>query len=540
MSPLKTFIQSRGEARWRSFDEATKKPEAAQARLLLNILSRNQDTEYGRVHGFSQITDARSFAEAVPVNTFSDLAPYIEKMKEGRENILTAEPLVMFNLTSGTTDKPKFLPVTRKGRELTARASRLWFYRALLDHPSYLDNSVFLISGARIEGRTPAGVPYGSASGMVLGSLPQRLRRTVLPPAVSEIKDYDLRYYLMARLSLAEEISFIGTPNPTTLIRIAETGILHQDEIIRSIHDGTTGRAIPRKIVAALRPDPARARFLEGVIRRHSELLPSACWPELKLIGCWLGGSVGFQAAKLARYYGENTPKRDIGYMASEGSMTIPHEDNTPAGILALDNNYYEFIPEDENNTPHRPPLRCHELEPGGRYRIVLTNWNGLYRYDINDIIEVRGFYHRTPVIAFLRKGEDMLNITGEKLHVNHIIKAFERLEEELKLTVDRFRVVPNYEKTRYEILMRPPRELPKEYLKNTVLPFIDEALCEANIEYNAKRKSKRLLPPCIHLMAPAWEEAARRNNHVQYKWRMTSPEMSEPDAGQIIETIEA
>jgi hypothetical protein len=91
----------------------------------------------------------------------------------------------------------------------------------------------------------------------------------------------------------------------------------------------------------------------------------------------------------------------------------------------------------------------------------------------------------------------------------------------------------------RYQILMRLPLELPDEYLKNTVIQFLDKALREANIEYDAKRASRRLLPPCIHLMSPSWEEAARRNLHAQYKWRMTAPEISGSDAGHILETIE-
>ncbi|MHC4251578.1 MAG: GH3 domain-containing protein [Planctomycetota bacterium] len=235
---------------------------------------------------------------------------------------------------------------------------------------------------------------------------------------------------------------------------------------------------------------------------------------------------------------------RDLGYAASEGSFTVPYRDGTPAGILALQGTYFEFIPEGEDAARGTGTLRCHELEDGKRYRVILTNHNGLYRYDINDVVEVRGFHNRTPMIAFVRKGGDMLNITGEKLHVNHLLKAFRRVEDELGLGVVRFRAVPNYAHLRYEMLVHVAPQSSSEFLGGTVLPFIDRTLCEANVEYSAKRKSRRLRPPCIHVMDSSWEESARRlapsagRRDVQYKWHMVAPALSEEDARHIRQTV--
>lgn len=513
----------------------------------------NRETEYGKEHAFSEMTDADTFAKRVPVNTFSGLAPYVERMKDGERNVLTADQPVMFNLTSGTTDQPKYLPVTQRGMALTAGAASQWLYRALEDHPSLLDHSFLCISSASVQGRTRSQIPYGSASGMIYRNLPHVLRRSfALPFAVSDLRDYALRYYVMARIALGKELSFIATPNPTTLIKIAETGIQHEEEIVRSIHDGFISCTWPFDLSredsrvlsllgASLRPNRARASSLQQVIEQQGKLVPSACWPELKLIGCWLGGSIGFQADKLFAYFGESVPKRDIGYLASEGWITIPYQDNTPAGILALHNNYYEFIPEHESIAPGTPALRCHELEQGKRYRIILTSPNGLYRYDIHDVIEVQGFYAQAPLIAFLRKGNDMLNIIGEKLHVNHLVKALRSVKDEHGVTVTHFRAVPNHEEVRHEMLMHIESAPSEELLRNAILPCIDSALSEANVEYAAKRKSKRLGPPCIHVMAPSWAEAVRRagRSDIQYKWQMVARQMSDLDARHIRHTVE-
>lgn len=553
---LKTAMWLKGSLIQRSFDRATRDPQTVQTTLLADILKNNQKTQYGQECGFSQIATPDTFARTVPINTFSDLSPYVERMKKGGRNILTHDQPVLFNLTSGTTDKPKYVPITKKGSALVADTLYQWLYRVLQDHPTFADHSIICISGASIEGKTESGIPYGSASGMMYESMPRVLHRSLaLPFLLSEIKDYDLRYYVMARIALENDVSFIVTPNPTTLIKLAETGIRHQEEIIRSIRDGIlscawSGQKSPEDsrifdiINARLRPNRVKAKLLEQVIQQHSTLIPHACWKDLKLIGCWLGGSIGFQADKLATYFGHDVPKRDIGYIASEGSMTIPYEDNTPAGILALHNNYYEFIPADESSTTGAMPLQCHELEVGKQYKIILTNRNGLYRYDIHDIIEVRGFYNSTPVIAFSRKGDDMLNITGEKLHVNHFIEAFRRLKVTHDLSVTQFRIVPNYHDLRHELLIHLGSEVSQGFLRDTVLPLIDKSLSESNIEYDGKRKSKRLNPPCFHVMDESWSDDVSRcfiksgYRDVQYKWRTVATDISDVDARHIQYTI--
>ena len=101
---------------------------------------------------------------------------------------------------------------------------------------------------------------------------------------------------------------------------------------------------------------------------------------------------------------------------------TAPKQDGTAAGVLAVHASFFEFIAEEEIDAPCPAARLAHELEEGRRYYVLLTGANGLYRYDLNDIVEVRGFHHRTPKVAFVRKGRDMVSITGEKLHLNHPI----------------------------------------------------------------------------------------------------------------------
>src|SRR5207245_30063 len=103
---------------------------------------------------------------------------------------------------------------------------------------------------------------------------------------------------------------------------------------------GEIRRQLARRI---RRPAPDQARRLEQIVERTGTLYPRDYWPA-PIIGCWLGGTAGYQARHLAEYFGD-APKRDIGLVSSEGRHTIPINDDTPDGVLAVTANYYEFVP---------------------------------------------------------------------------------------------------------------------------------------------------------------------------------------------------
>jgi hypothetical protein len=553
---LKSVVKAEGGPLKQSFDKLTKAPQVVQKDYLLRILSKNSRTEYGRKYNFKKIKDETDYCKNVPITGYPDLEPYINKIVNGSKNVLTAETPFMFNLTSGSTDKPKFIPVTNTTQKRTALLMRHWLYRTLLDHPSFLNKFIFTIAGSAIEGHTQNGIPYGSASGLLYNKLSKIIQSSyVLPFIVSDIQNYDLRYYVMDRLAFEKDISFICTPNPSTLMKLAEVGVQYQEEIIRSIQNGClfTSRAfevntndfkIVDLINSFLKPNRSRSQFLNQVIKDNGMLLPYCLWPSLKIIGCWLGGSVGAQADNLSTYYGD-VPKRDVGYMASEGSFTLPYEDHTPSGILALQNNYYEFIPEDSGPDKNPQVLQNHELEVGKNYNIILTNESGLYRYDINDTIRVEKFYNNTPVLAFVRKTSDILNITGEKVHVNQLIMTFKEIEKKFNVEIKQFRVVSNLSNFRYDIFLEIGQAVAKEMLINSVLPAIDLILARNNIEYAQKRGSKRLKAPCLHVMASSWEAGVKKQliesgkRDIQYKWKNISSDFVEVDREYVKYTVE-
>ena len=554
---LPTWIRAKGYLLARQADRDSCHPEQTQLEGLLRILRKNARTEYGMRYGFGTIRGAKDYATRVPVVEYSDIEADVDRMKQGGTHILTDEPTILFSLTSGTSDRPKFIPITHSGQKRTRQLMTQWFHRALRDHPTLLDKGVLDITGSPVEGRCACGIPYGSASGMIQATMPGVMRRTFCtPPEVSQIHDYDLRYYAIARFAYATELSFIGTPNPLTLIKLAETGTLRAEEIIRCVHNGwfseslrnghdCVSAGIPLSWKAALSPQRSRAAFLAGILEKAGALHPRDCWPNLALIGCWLGGSIGFHANSLTTSYG-NIPRRDLGYMASEGSITIPLADTTSSGPLALRNHYYEFIPLTHDGSAEPAILGAHELDAGRCYRILLTNENGLYRYDINDIVRMDGFHKHTPLISFVRKSGTMTNIVGEKLHLNHVLFAMENLQSQFSLGIRQFRVASDMAMRRYDVFLDIPQDLSADFLRETLLPSLDDSLCECNIEYAAKRKSGRLHPPRIHLMMPGWEQSAQLEHatflrrDTQYKWHPLVSEILAVDLRYIGRTVDS
>ena len=88
-------------------------------------------------------------------------------------------------------------------------------------------------------------------------------------------------------------------------------------------------------------------------------------WPNLRVLGCWLGGSAGLQARRLREFFGQDVALRDPGFRASEATMALPFRDESAAGILATQVNFYEFIPENQADDEIPTVLEAHELRAG-------------------------------------------------------------------------------------------------------------------------------------------------------------------------------
>jgi GH3 auxin-responsive promoter len=506
------------------FEQATQDPVATQQQLLRQIMSQNRDTEYGRAYKFAAIQTLDDFRQNVPVVGYEAISHYIDRVTQGETNVLTAEAPLLFAQTSGTTGDPKYIPVTptcRKGGGM-----KVWMHYARLAHPRAFAGKLLTIVSPAIEGHTDGGLPFGSTSGMVVKEMPKVVQSAyAVPYDIYEISDYNAKYYTIMRLGLQENISLVATANPSSILKLAEIADHFADSLIRDVHDGTLSNTITlepeirRVIEEQLRPLPRRAQELEAArLRRNGKLLPADYWPSLALLGCWKGGTVGAYIERLRDWYApegkEMPPVRDMGYLASEARMSIPVSDQGAGGVLTVHLNLFEFVSADQvDEDPYQEGqwnfLGVGEIEVGHEYYVFITTTGGLYRYDMNDIIEVVGHYNRTPVIEFRRKGRGMTNMTGEKLSVNQLMEAMARADAAVEAAIHHYRAEPDYTESRYVFKVEAGQLSAESH--GDLLRAIDQALGELNIEYQAKRSSGRLRAPILQVMRTGWYQRQKQ-----------------------------
>ena len=550
----RAIVHARGIVAERPFEQCLRDYKSVQLALMDELCRTNAKTVFGRAHGFSKIHTLDAWRTQVPIREYEAYRPWIDRILNGDKQVLTHDEPFMFTSTSGTTGQPKLIPVTEAWKEELAAIMRLWIHRASLKHKRMLSKKIVSIVSPAIEGYARNGLPIGSMSGITYQRVPAAARRNyAVPYGVMTVGDYDLRYWLALRLAVEADVSLAVIPNAATLVKMGELAVDHADALIGAIHDGKLGvsshdlgawhaqvAAVERK----LQPNPKRARELERAAARRGSLRLEDAWPHLALVSCWLGGSAGQGIHRLRRYIGDRPVLRDLGLRASEGTFTVPISDNTAAGVATGHANLFEFIPASEMEAANPRTLLGHELEEGQEYDLVVTHRSGLYRYDMNDIIRCEGFVGTAPVMGFVRKGRDMLNITGEKLHVNHVLAAEAALRGSFSTDLRQFRFIPDAPGLRYDLLVEFEGELADDDLHRFIDAF-DEALGAQNEEYHAKRKSKRLQSPRLCVMERGWAESQRRGDIAsgkrdgQYKWPVFRPGWDESSQQQVVQVID-
>jgi len=507
--------------RLRAFEAATHHPRQVQEQLLERILDQQRHTDFGRRHHFAEITSIAAFRHNLPVAGYEYFAPYIDRVGRGDTSALLADSKIhMFAMTSGTTAARKYIPVTSQYLADYRRGWNMWGLQVFRDHPEVRFRPIVQMSGDWQEFRSAAGIPCGAVTGLTATMQMRIVRRLYcVPPCVARVKDAAAKYYVALRLSMPRRVGMIIAANPSTLVNMARAGDAERESLIRDIHDGTlsTRFNIPDDVRAALHsrlrtPNPQRARELERLAEREGALYPKHYWPSDCLIGNWTGGSVGAYLRHFPKYYGD-TPVRDVGLIASEGRMTIPVADSTPSGILDITTHYFEFIPEDEINSPQPTVLSAHEVEEGKTYFILPTTAYGLYRYNIYDVVRVTGFHNRTPLIEFLSKGAHVANITGEKLSEYHVVGAMTEALREHNMTLTAYSVAPCWhDEMPYYGLFIERGDLADRAQGVRLTESLERRLCVLNIEYAAKRESARLGPLRLALLSSgAWQSWDRQ-----------------------------
>jgi hypothetical protein len=523
-SPLlkKILLSAAGAPLFKQLDQASGDIKSTQKRVLTSIIEHSKDTIFGKKHHFSAIKSFNDYQKAVPVRDFEGHRPYIEKMCRGEADVLFPGKPLFYNTTSGTVDKPKLIPVSAPYfKKAYSEINRLWFASCLRDNPKLFHGQNLSAVAPAIEGHVEDGTPFGSISGMAYLNIPKVLKDLYSTPyPIISIRDYQAKYYAMMRCALATTISYIITINPSTLIQFHRTVLENGPDIIKDIHDGTLRPDVAAqidpterfKVLKQLTPNPAKAKQLESIFQTHEEhLLPLHYWPDLVCINTWKQGNSSLILPKVAGYYAKNTVIREFGYQASEVRAGLVLGNDWNYSVLMAHHYLFEFIEASSKPTPTAPVLQAHELEIGKSYYIIFTNGSGLFRYNINDIIRITGFYRQFPLFEFIQKGEGVTSLTGEKISEVQVIRSVEDAAKSSDLDIGFYTMFCDKKTFRYQLYAEFMPHTPP-HVKNQFIETVDARLQHYNQEYAVKRRSNRLPRPALMELAPNSYERLKKS----------------------------
>lgn len=517
-------------------------PRETQRRLLETMLRRNAGTAFGREHGFRKIASIADYQRQVPVRTWPEISPYVDRIVTGERNVLMRDVPFFFQRTTGTSGKPKMIPFTRRCQAISRLTHGMWIYKTLLDNPKLLKGPVMALLNAAIDGYTERGDAYGATSGSIFFRMPPVIMRAYCHPYdVFQVADVEARRYTLMRLGVDKPCTFAFTGNPSSLLALFEFADRHAATLIRDIHDGTLNGAfnVPDHLrvhaINELEPNPKRARAFGKALEQNGRLRPMDYWPDLQALGCWIGGSMGHFSHGLRQWCGEDFRFRDVGYMASEGVFSIPQANDDPDGILALHGIFFEFIPEREFDRPGAPILLAHELEAGQNYHVIITTSGGLYRYAINDVIRVSAIRNGSPVLRFLYKGGNVQNLQGELMTVQHVMGTMSAVTAKLPVKCKHFQVIADLENRRYVLYFESTSDLPQETLRDILATFELE-LGIMNENYAQFRTDRLIAAPVLRIMRQGWfdrlsqEHMARTGRDSQFKPAVLGSKVEHPE----------
>lgn len=504
-----------GKKQYRAVKKFAKDCKKTANTTLRGIIEYAKDTEWGKAHNFGKILEAKTDEELielwqknVPPADYEDFRPFIERHKHGEENILFPGKPKMYATTSGTTNEPKWIPITNEYyNNVYSKMTNLWLYSFMMHRKDCFAGPAMSIVGKAIEGYAPDGTVYGSVSGVTRRDIPDFIKPIHSAPAdVFDIKDYTARYYTIMRIGIEQDLHIIITANPSTVVEMQNNVNEYFDDYIKDIENGTLNAnlnisdEVRQALAPCFKPNPKRAQELRDLKAKYGNVLPKHYWPRLRVLTTWKCGNTKVYMDKFKNSFPEDTLYQEFSYFASEcrAGLVLNGKDDT---VLFPQFHYFEFVDEKDLENPNPSFKQLYELEQGHRYSLFVTTYAGLYRYNMNDLVEVTGKFDTIPTIQFIQKINGIISMTGEKLHERQFIQAINQSEKDTNIKLRFFVGFADVKNSVYQIYY----EFENQNISDEEIQMfnkkVDENLKKINIEYNAKRDSLRIAEPVPHVL---------------------------------------
>ncbi|MBQ7956915.1 MAG: GH3 auxin-responsive promoter family protein [Clostridia bacterium] len=489
------FSASLGLAELKKLEFYSKRANKIQEKVLKSVIRKNKTTEYGKKNNFKDVHSIEDYQKIVPLSYYTDYMDYVQRMMKGEKGLITNAFYRRFAGSSGSTGKAKIIPLSAKsewicqcfGFSAPVGCAFKYFRKQGKLMPPQKGLLTAEIGCTTLEnGKTVS----------CISSVPLLNLRAFVPVFASSPKEVQFvdddtqmdSHYLKLRFALLERnISYLTTIFITTL----ESMFFYMEEnwemLCDDIEKGIINPNIEcppemrAKLEKRVKPDPKRAEELRAEFRKGFDCSPIVprIWPNV----CWMygmgTGALAIYQKKLKRYLGD-IPAHYVGYAASEAVMAVPLELDSFEYVMLPHNGFYEFRPVDSDDYDNL--LTIKDLEVGKEYEIILTNTSGFYRYRIEDVIRVTGFYHESPKVTFCYRLNQIASISGEKMTQMAFDFIANEMSEKLNELFVGYSIYVDHNTSpgHYVMLIETANKIDKSREKEFAQLF-EEVLCENN-----------------------------------------------------------
>lgn len=372
---------------------------ADQEHILKNLLKVGRITEFGKEAGFANVNNYNEFRQAVPVRDYEQLRPWIDKIKEGRHNVLWKGKPIYFAKTSGTTSGTKYIPISKESipNHINTARNALLCYMAETGNTKFADGKLIFLSGSP-ELERVGGIPTGRLSGIVNHHVPKYLRTNQLPSYETNcIEDWETKLQKIVDETIHQNMTLISGIPPWMQ--------MYFDELIQR-SGKKVGELFPQfsvMVQGGVNFEPYRAKLMESIGRKIDtiELFPAS------------EGFFAFQDSQDA-----------------EGLLL-----NTNSGI------FFEFVPAGEifNENPTR--LSLADVKVGENYAMLINSNAGLWGYNLGDTVK---FVSTDPYrLIVTGRTKHFISAFGEHVIGEEVEYSMLKAAQEHNVQVTEFTVAP-------------------------------------------------------------------------------------------------
>ncbi|SDX37906.1 GH3 auxin-responsive promoter family protein [Flavobacterium degerlachei] len=436
-----------------------KYPNEVQEELLMNLIQSSKNTILGKKYDYATINSYATFADRIPISSYEELQPLIERTRKGEQNVFWETPIKWFAKSSGTTDaKSKFIPVSNEALEDCHYKGSKDLLCLYLNNNE--DSQLFLGKSLRLGGSAQIyednNTFFGDLSAILIENMPIWAEFSSTPSnKISLMSEWEAKIAAIINETKKENVtSFAGVPSWMLVL------------------------------MNKMLEDTGKGNLFE-------------IWPNLEV---YFHGGVSFDPYR--EQYKKILPKRDFKYYeiynASEGFFAIQDLNNSSDLLLMLDYGiFYEFIPMDTFGTVDQKTIRLADVELFKNYALVITTNSGLWRYLIGDTVR---FTSLSPYrIRVTGRTKHHINVFGEELMVENTDQAIAKACRVTRSEIVDYTVAPIFmidrEKGAHEWMIEFKKKPTDMALFQKVL---DETIQSVNSDYEAKRHNNMTLNPLV------------------------------------------